>query len=115
MPIVCPSPTRAEALRALVNSAEPSELPDLAAELGRSLVGVLMRSTANAATAAAPEPGKPADELLTVGQAAARLGVARTWLYRNAKALPFTRKLGHRTLRFDARALERWATTRRAI
>jgi hypothetical protein len=47
-----------------------------------------------------------------VHQAAERLGVKPSWLYRHARALPFTRKLGHRTLRFDIHGLDRWARAR---
>lgn len=112
---MCLSATKTEALRALVDSAEPGDLPSLAGELSRALAAVLIRSTAQVALIAAPSPRESSAELLTVGQAAERLGVARTWLYRHAKSLPFTRKLGHRTLRFDARAMERWASTRTTV
>ncbi len=104
--------TPAETIRSLVESAQPADAEALAAELGRGLV-VLSRK---ASTAAAPrmraDRDLPAGSLLTVNEAAERLGVSVSWLYRNAKDLPFTRKLGHRTLRFDARALERWAAAR---
>ena len=103
--------TSADALRALVDGAKPEELPELAGELARALAGVLAR------TAAPAEPSAPAeasDSLLTVEQAAARLGMKPSWLYRHARALPFTRKLGHRTLRFDGGGLDRWARTRPA-
>jgi excisionase family DNA binding protein len=106
--------TKVETLRALVESAEPGELPTLAGELGRALVAVLVRSAVPTAPVPPASQRKGADTLLTVDEAAERLGVARSWLYRHAKALPFTRKLGHRTLRFDARALELWASTRPA-
>lgn len=104
--------SKAETVRALVESAEPGELPALAGELARGLADVLARATARGAPVAVVAPHDRADTLLTVAEAAERLGVARSWLYRHAKALPFTRKLGHRTLRFDAHALERWSTTR---
>lgn len=53
-----------------------------------------------AAVAKMTTPAKQSDqELLNVQQAAERMGVLPEWLCRNAKTLPFTRKLGHRTLR----------------
>lgn len=105
--------TPSDALSALVNGAKPAELPALAGELARALSMALARSAEpTAAPAQTPVPERNADTLLTVEQAAERLGVATSWLYRHAKKLPFTRKLGHRTLRFDARALERWAGSR---
>ena len=93
-------------MRALVDGAERTELPALAAELGRAMADVLARCATPAVT-----PPAPSTELLDVGTAAQRLNVAPSWLYRHAARLPFTRKMGHRTLRFDARALERWAAS----
>lgn len=104
--------TSADTLRALVDGAKPGELPALAGELARALGAVLART---ATPAAPPAPAEAADTLLTVEQAAGRLGVTRTWLYRHAGTLPFTRKLGHRTLRFSERELERWQRTRPAV
>jgi excisionase family DNA binding protein len=108
---MCPS-SPAETLAALVANAAPSELPALAAELARALGHVLAR-----ATHPPPMPrllaveGSPGP-LLTVEEAAERLGVAPSWLYRHAKTLPFTRKLGHRTLRFEAIGVNRWIANR---
>ena len=100
-------------VHALIERAKPEELPDLAAELARGLASVLAR----AATVATPTPVAATldapDALLSVAEAATRLGMPKSWLYRHAKTLPFALKLGHRTLRFDARGLERWARSRR--
>lgn len=104
--------TSSESLSALVESAKPGELPALAGELAHALGAVLARVAAPTVAPYAESPEHNADTLLTVEQAAQRLGVPRCWLYRHAKQLPFSRKLGHRTLRFDARGLERWANTR---
>ena len=103
--------SKVETLRALVESAGPGELPELAGELARGLADVLARTATPAEPVAQVPPRDQADTLLTVSEAAERLGVARSWLYRHATALPFARKLGHRTLRFDARGLEHWART----
>lgn len=51
--------------------------------------------------------------LLTVREAAERMGVTPGWLYRNWKSLPFARKLKPKTLRFDAEGLARWVAARR--
>lgn len=111
MPALCPS-NPAETLAALVADASPTELPALAAELARALGHVLARAThpppMPRPSAAEANPGA----LLTVEEAAERLGVAPSWLYRHAKALPFTRKLGHRTLRFEAIGVNRWIASR---
>ena len=48
------------------------------------------------------------DQLLTAKAAAERLGVDERWIYRRADSLPFTKRLGERTLRFSERGLEQW-------
>ncbi|HYK91159.1 MAG TPA: helix-turn-helix domain-containing protein [Acidobacteriota bacterium] len=45
------------------------------------------------------------DSLLTVDEAAARLKCSSDWLYRRAKRLPFTVRVG-RNLRFSARGID---------
>lgn len=64
------------------------------------------------------DPPKPViesheDHLLTVDEAAGVLAVERTWLYRHAGKLPFTRKLSAGTLRFSSNGLHRWLASRR--
>lgn len=56
--------------------------------------------------------GSEPDRLLTLDDAARQLGVKTTWLQRHARSLPFARRLGHRTLRFSARGIERWLARR---
>jgi predicted DNA-binding transcriptional regulator AlpA len=53
----------------------------------------------------------PADELLDIAEAARRLGMSRSWLYRNARRLPFTVRMGH-VLRFDPRGLDKHVAAR---
>lgn len=60
------------------------------------------------ATTAAPE------RLLDVEQAAALLDVRPRWLYDHARALPFAKKLGGRTLRFSEAGMRRWLERKRA-
>jgi excisionase family DNA binding protein len=110
----------AETLTALVQQTPPSDLPALAGELARTLALVVARTattamtvvTAVAAPSTASDPAS--DELLTVEEAAARLNVKVSWLYRHARELPFARKIGRRTLRFDPRGLDRWLRVRAA-
>ncbi len=99
-------------LEALIERATAEELPTLAGALATALASVLARVSTPAAGPTLSRPHTTSDGLLDVQQAAERLGVAPTWLYRHASKLPFTRKLGHKTLRFDARGLDRWAATR---
>lgn len=104
--------TPAETLTSLVQAAAPGDLPALAAELARASALLTARIARVAAMAAAP-PARQVEELLTVEEAAKLLNVEVSWLYRHARVLPFAKKLGRRTLRFDARGLERWAQARR--
>ncbi|MBN1570732.1 MAG: helix-turn-helix domain-containing protein [Acidobacteria bacterium] len=46
-----------------------------------------------------------ADSLLTVGEAAIKLKCSEDWLYKRAKRLPFTVRVG-RNLRFSERGIE---------
>jgi predicted DNA-binding transcriptional regulator AlpA len=50
--------------------------------------------------------------LLTVAEAAPLLGVTPRWLYRHAPTLPFAKRLGPKTLRFDADGLAKWTGRR---
>ena len=51
---------------------------------------------------------KDDDRLLTVEEAAGRLGTSKDWLYRNAHKLPFTVHLGPRQLRFSSKGIEKY-------
>jgi predicted DNA-binding transcriptional regulator AlpA len=54
------------------------------------------------------------DRLLDAKEAAERLGVAPSWLYRNASQLPFTTRMGAH-LRFSERGLDRFIRSRTGI
>jgi predicted DNA-binding transcriptional regulator AlpA len=47
-----------------------------------------------------------------VHQAARMLGMSPGWLYRNAKRLPFTRRVGTRALRFSTSGIRRYLASR---
>src|SRR5215510_10332505 len=51
------------------------------------------------------------DALLTVAQAADRLGVSKDWLFRRSRTLPFVVRLG-RHLRFSNRGIDRYLRSR---
>ena len=53
-----------------------------------------------------------ADKLLTLEEAAEILGMSVKWLYRNAQKLPFTRKLGRKTLRFSHNGIQKYLAAR---
>lgn len=52
------------------------------------------------------------DQMLTAKEAAATLACSEDWLYRNAKKLPFAKKLGPKNLRFSRRGLEKWLSNK---
>lgn len=100
-------------LRDLVEKTTRGDLLELAAELSRALAATYQRAATSETGSLNAKPQENSlPDLLTVKQVAKRLNVPRSYLYRNWKKLPFAVKLGHRTLRFDARKMERWQATR---
>jgi predicted DNA-binding transcriptional regulator AlpA len=53
------------------------------------------------------------DHLVDAETAAKFLSVSEDWLYRNAKKLPFTRKLGPKMLRFSSMGIQKYLTMRK--
>ena len=53
------------------------------------------------------------DRLVDAEEAAKILSVSVEWLYRNAKRLPFTRKLGHKMLRFSSVGIQKYLAVRK--
>ena len=62
--------------------------------------------------AARNDPAEREDRLLSAEEAAAMLSVSVDWLYRNARKLPFTRKLAPKMLRFSHQGILKWLSTR---
>ena len=82
-----------------------SELHGHAAKLTADLLVQLVR----AATATRDGKGDAAeDRLLTVTEAAQKLGTSEDWLYENADRLPFTVRLSEKQLRFSNIGLRRY-------
>jgi excisionase family DNA binding protein len=52
------------------------------------------------------------EQMLTAKEAATLLACSEDWLYRNAKKLPFAKKLGPKNLRFSKSGLEKWLVLR---
>ena len=70
----------------------------------RIVAAVVARLDANGGSRPPAQP----DHLLTLDEAAVRLGVSTGWLRRHAHGLPFTKKLSHRVVRFSSTGIERW-------
>jgi predicted DNA-binding transcriptional regulator AlpA len=83
------------------------------APLGDTLRWLLAELGAvDGASGDAHQASEAARPLLTAREAATLLHVAPRFLYRHAKTLPFTRRLGPKTVRFDPDGLARWAARR---
>jgi predicted DNA-binding transcriptional regulator AlpA len=52
--------------------------------------------------------GMDGDRLLTVAEAAQKLGATEDWLYRHANNLPFAVRVGKKHLRFSEAGMERY-------
>lgn len=104
--------SRQEALEVVRSAAREAasagELPAFLAELERVRVEAMLATTARRSAPIAPKvPGR----VLTVQEAARRLGRSRWWVYRNKASLPVTRfQTGG--FGFDEAALERWIAGR---
>lgn len=81
------------------------------ADLVGQLTAVIKRLEWLHASAAPATPED--DEAVDVRAAAKLIGMTSTWLYRNAKKLPFTRRIGPRTLRFSVAGIRRYLAARR--
>ena len=89
----------------------PALLVDVAAMQSR-LAAVSNAISARLLADAEAASRDASEALLDVREAAIRLNVSVDWLYRHAKRLPFTRRVGGRAVRFDPAALARWLAHR---
>ncbi len=100
---------------ARATAISPEERTSLIAALSALVIALVSvpLPTPIAQLAREPEQSTTPNVLLTPAEAAARMGIPIRRLYRDADRFSFTRRLGARTLRFDARGLERWLASRR--
>ena len=77
------------------------------------LDGLLRRIVREEIQALKAELNGQEDRLLDGEEASKLLGMSRYWLYRHAKKLPFTRKLGPKNLRFSYQGIQKYLATRR--
>ncbi len=92
---------------AKVASVPPTRIPALLSQLS----AVQSAIAARLISADRDEPTSTEDTLITVDQAAERLGVAKDWLFRRSRTLPFVVRLG-RHLRFSSRGIDRYLRSR---
>jgi predicted DNA-binding transcriptional regulator AlpA len=73
----------------------------------------ILRRIVREEIAALVREGSHQDNLLDAEEAAKTLSVSVEWLYRNAKRLPFTRKLGPKMLRFSSVGIQKYLGNRK--
>ena len=93
-----------------VDEVPAEHLPAVALYLA-ALQGRAAARSLEACTRIAAASSSRSDALLDVREAAARLNLSVDWLYRHAKKLPFTRRVG-RAVSFDPAGLARWLAHR---
>jgi len=102
--------TRDEYLAQLATEAEQAERYGATAPLGATLRSVIADVQA---LDGLPSTRKSPPRLLTLAEAAERLGVPKRWLTDHRRDLPFLRSLTPGgTVRVDEAALERWLAKR---
>jgi excisionase family DNA binding protein len=96
-----------------IDSLNPDTLPGLIgeAEALKARLWARLQTAAFPGPVAAPSKAGP-DRLLTVVEAAERLGVSKRWIYRRVDSLPFAKRLSEGSLRFSERGLEKWKQSR---
>jgi predicted DNA-binding transcriptional regulator AlpA len=88
-----------------VHDLGPTEIPALLSQVA-ALQGAL---AARLLSIQGPHKSSPSqDRLLTVEEAALRLGTSEDWLYRHAPKLPFTVRLAPRQLRFSSQGIAKY-------
>jgi predicted DNA-binding transcriptional regulator AlpA len=89
-----------DAVMSAARTLAPDELPRLLGDLET------VRAVAwSRLTAPAPPTQRGRDELLDIEEAARRLGISASYLYRNHRRFTFSRRVG-RSLRFSAEGIE---------
>ena len=88
-------------------SSNPSSL------LGQALLDAIRRAVREEIQTVERNGNGHEDRLLDAEEAAKILSVSEDWLYRNARKLPFTRKLGPKMLRFSHEGIVKWLATRK--
>lgn len=89
---------------------QPDNIPSL---LGEALLGAIRQAVREEIQSLIRRDDHESDRLLTAEKAAQMLSVSPDWLYRKARKLPFSRKLGPKMLRFSHLGIEKWIATKK--
>lgn len=90
-----------------IRDAEATRATAMLAEVWRVQLAEL--EAVDVADGSAGSPASQPERLLSANEMAARLGLSRKALYARAATLPFTRRVGKRTLRFSETGFQQWA------
>src|SRR5262245_20535015 len=97
---------------ACASRLSPCAIPVLLAQIATEQARLNAAQTALAARLLVEEPQcrlpTTGEDLLKARDAAAMLQMSVGWLYKNARKLPFTRRVGPRTIRFSAEGIRRY-------
>ncbi len=89
------------------------EANKIAVNLGEAFLATMREAVRKEIQSLICQDKKESDRLLTAGEAVRILAVSPDWLYRNARKLPFSRKLGPKMLRFSRLEIEKWITAKK--
>jgi excisionase family DNA binding protein len=85
---------------------DPTDIAlDRIAPMMAQMAAIQLSLATRLVAASTERPQSDADSLLTIEEAAARLKCSADWLYRHAKRLPFTVRMG-RNLRFSEHGID---------
>jgi predicted DNA-binding transcriptional regulator AlpA len=93
--------------------SEPEKTPSLLGNAFREELAAVVKEAVREAMKTRGGNGAVEDRLLDAPEAAKLLSVSPDWLYHNCKKLPFTRKLGHKLLRFSYQGILKWMDSKR--
>lgn len=98
----------------------PINLEELDAIPAEEIPAAIMRLSARWIARPAPAPAPAADRddegdpMLTTEEAAALLRRSPRWIYRNARKLPFVRRLSSRSMLHSKKGIEKYLASRRS-
>ncbi len=95
-----------------VNGERKGSMSDPPILLAEALAAIL-KPIVEGAVREALDGHRDEDRLLDAEEAARALCVSPDWLYRHAKRLPFSRKLGPKMLRFSYQGIQKYLATRK--
>ncbi len=90
-----------------INALSVEEAALLLAQVAAIQAGLAVRIASAGQSSSGPRRQED-DRLISVEDAAERLGVTPRWMYRHAGHLPFARRLSRKALRFSELGLKRW-------